>query len=314
VNGIAVGATNVELGLVYTFGVAIRLREAGGGPLRSTPASFGRGRRFSGEIEMLDELPYELLALGIAGLEEGASALDCMRILAVSGRADAELGPFDVLVQVPGYRSRSEFVPVPRLIAHLSEAVLELERDGEGWGSLDVHLVAGPPVLGLERADDAPIGALYLSLNERGPLELGLHARALVAFEHIPDLPTGPYSFYFEDKDSGYESPRVELELVAGANTLALDLSDAGTLLLDVRAGDEPLDGALSVRLLPSEGAPFYASFPRPPYALPFVTPGRYRLAELAAADGACRLDRARELDVQAGRLTFEVVNCAEGR
>lgn len=314
VNGIAVGATGVELGLVYTYGVTIRLREAGGGALRSTPSSFGRGRRFSGEIETLDELPYELLALGIAGLEEGASTVDRMRILAVSGREEAELGPFDALVKVPGYRSRSEFVPVPRLIASLPEAVLELERDAEGWGSLDVHLVAGPSVLGLERADDAPIGVLYLSLNQRGPLEVGLHGRALVASEPIPDLPTGPYSFWFEGKDSAYESRRVELELVAGANTLALDVSEAGTLLLEVRAGDEPLDGALTARFSPSDGAPFYATFPRPPYALPFVTPGRYRLAELAAADGACRLDRARDLEILAGKLTFEVVNCAGGR
>ncbi len=314
--GIPVGSKGVNLRLMFTYGVAIRLEELGGGPLRTTPLLFGGGPKASGPVQKLQENPPELQALSIEGLQAGHGTRDRWQYLAVSELQTGALGPIDFEIEVPGYRSRKELVPVSRMVRQLDEFVLALEPSASSWGAVDVRLVGSPQVLALGLEASQIVGVVYLTQSEEPQAEFAVHALAFGGSELVSGVPAGTYSARFEAADAYYETEPREIEIGPNPRRLEFDCSGSGSLFIDVTederahdmrfiAGIEETDGEHSTR-----GAHFFVTFNSGPYVVPVLWPGRYRLNDLEVPGRDCVSLDGGEVEIFAGRVSVALVGC----
>jgi hypothetical protein len=170
--------TGITLRLMYTYGLAIRLEEFGGGRLRTAPGLFGEGPRASSPLRSLLENPPELQALAILGLEPGPGTRDRWQYLAVSDAETARPGPILFEVEVPGYRRKQATLWAERLVDRLAEARVPLEPACTSWADITVEItgLAQAAPLGLD--PDHVIGSVILAEEGRSPVAFAVHARA----------------------------------------------------------------------------------------------------------------------------------------
>jgi len=308
--GVAPGTGEVTLRLWFTYGVAVRLEELGGGPLRTSPGLFGKGPLASGPGNKVLVDPVELQSLGITGLEPGLVERDRWQYLLVSEEDSPARGPIEHEVEVPGYLPRKTTLFAPRLLDRLEEIVVALEPRDVVWSELSVRVTGAPQLLPLGLAPDALLGVVYLTpVGEREPMHFGVHARALEAWEPIAGIPSGAYEAYFEAADADYQTEPSALTIGSDQNELELDFGDAATLVVDARSDDLAYDQRFVARVEDEDGAHSYVTFDRGPYVVPTLFPGVYRLTELEAPGRTCSATLG-ELEVFAGRLSVARIEC----
>jgi hypothetical protein len=304
------GSPPVTLRLTFTYGVAIRLEERGGRPLRTAAGLFGGGPRASGPAMTLQQNPPELFALGIDGLEEGHGTRDRWQYLAVADTETGAVGPIDYEIEVPGYSRRKEVLYVPRLVERLGEAVVTLEPRAASWGEVSVRVIGQAQVLSLGLDEAQLIGVVYLSEENRDPVEFAVHALALRAPERISGIPSGSYDVYFEATDAYYDTEPRELVIGSGTSSLEFDCSDAGTLFFDVQEDGKPYDTRFVATVEDADGAVFNVTYDSGPYVIPAMFPGTYRVTELQAPGRECASSLGEEIEIFPGRVSVSLVAC----
>ena len=271
---------------------------------------FGRGLFASGPDHKLLVNPPELQVLNIQGLESGHGSRDRWQYLVVSDVPTGESGPIEYRVDIPGYLPKKEVLYAPRLIERLHETVVMLEPNASGWGDVGVRLFGAPQVVDLGLSEDLLIGLVHLVREEDEQIDLAVHPRALGEIEETIGVPTGIFHGYFEAVDSYYQTAETAVQIIRGYNLLTFDLSDAGTLLLDVREGGEAYDMRFVLELTMSDGSQFNSTFDSGPYVVPLLYPGPYRITEVEAPGRTCRFDAESLLEIFPGALPVEALPC----
>ncbi len=312
-SGVRPGREGVEIQLMFLYGVAIGTRDVDGRPPRTSAAFFGRGPHASGPGEKLVEIPPELHALGIVGLERGHGTRDRWQYLVVTDTPTREVGPIDYRIAVPGYRPKHALLQAFPVVDRLEEIFVTLEPEASEWGEVAVRLHCARQVLDLGLRDDEYVGSVALvpGNDPQGEeIRFAISERALLANEAIGTLPTAGYEARFVAEDSYFETNPTKVEIVRGKNQLEFDLSLAGTLLMDVREGNAPYDGRFVTRVDFPNGILFYSTFDSGPYVIPFLHPGTYQLSEVEVSGKGCAPEPATEFTILSGQISVELVAC----
>lgn len=304
------GRSSVDLRLLYTYGLAIRLEDRRGGPPRTALGLFGAGPKASSAVHKLMENPPELQALEIHGLLEGHGNRDRWQYLAVSEVDAPAIGPIDYEVEVPGYSPRKELLQLERLVDRLAEVAVVLEPRVTSFGDIGVRVMGTSGVLSLGLDENRLIGRVYLIQDVKNPLCFGVHARALDGMDRISGIPTGHYEYFFEADEAYYQTESRKMDIGAGQNLLEFDCSDSGTLFIDVQEDGSPYDMRFVAKIVESSGSHFYLVSDSGPFVIPSMHPGTYRVTELEAPGRECSSVLGEEIEVFAGELSVLPVIC----
>ncbi|MDP6540386.1 MAG: hypothetical protein QF903_01930 [Planctomycetota bacterium] len=265
----------------------IRLREAGGGALRTSPSLYGR--RFGGprsdapDIGRLGGLgPRPLMLLG--SLPVAPSTLADRFYVFTSPRELTGLGPFELALDYPGYERVVARFEVPALEGRApAEIPVELEPSASTWGTLDVRFLWA--LSGHAVVDEAePLGLLRLFEPDGRPCEFAVR-EAFPSALAVAGLPTGPYEWEFEILSGAGGEPLTPDETAAvllgeeGA-VIEIDLSHLGAIALRLLHLDgSEYEGAAWIRLERAGERPLPARILRtPPYVLSGVSPGTWEV------------------------------------
>ena len=107
-----------------------------------------------------------------------------------------------------------------------------------------------------------------------------------------------------------YRAPLGTVEIGPGTNVLQFDLGDSGSLLLDVRSEGAAYDQRFVAKIVDDSGSHFYAVSDAPPYWIPSMAPGTYRITELQAHGRECVSLLGQEIEVFPGQMSALLVEC----
>ncbi len=248
------GSYDVELPVAPVFAAALRLQEGGGRPLKCKH-EFLEGYAFVWTdppgINCQPASQFVRTLLGVPGHFGGPSE-PAMRVVAVVANTEAEeIGPFEVGIQVPGYRKLEAAFVAQRWSGSVFVQEIDLAPLTGPTGTLVIRYHKDLPVL----LDEMPSGTLvgYFSLSALNP------DADTVQLTQFPIRLTPSYSFTIEGLAMGDYAFRFQ-----NANRLFY-FPDPRDPPLMIRIGPEPAEvlieanavGALDCELVNGDGTPF---------------------------------------------------------
>jgi len=293
VSGEAREAAIPVLGMV---GAHVRLRETGGGPLRTSPISNIGGILFhyldpsNRKPDGVDPFGAALAGIELRWLEPGRVP-PWEFLLLKSEWEDGRPVRVEVQTDLPGYKPHAETIELPPLAGSPARYDLLLEREASDWGTLEI--VFSGLGKGLPPSWPFPSGVGKLTLDRVGKKTTYWQANGSFwsTFETLKgrtlQIPFGDYRWSFHSRQGVFRVPPSgtpeERPVVTISNLpqrIQIDCSLAGGLEILPITRDESFGGQLLVRLFKEKDPdhPLGFDFGRPPYRIPLLPSGFYEV------------------------------------
>lgn len=320
--GVAAGRQDLLLEVGQVYGASLRLREVGGGRLRTPPSA----------RQVVREFPRTLGArvatgrpeLGLLGLTAGdiASRDDEILLLYVGDAPGDSFGPLRLDISALGYEDAHAEIVLPPVLGELGSFDVELISRFTRVGSLAVLCLGGPPSATPGSGREGPAASLRLDHLDETHAAVRTWRMPLVEWPsegttvEIPGLPEGDYRVALE-ADHGLaviEPAEMPIVRVAGRTTVLLDAPALGSLLVEiVRADGGPYRGTAVIDVQnPTRSESGHVSFTHPPYRIEGLPPGDYRLRIRAPFPEGAETRPAQSAQVLGGAIAHVFVSVAD--